>query len=512
MFNRPIKEISAEFAAQERYLDSIQQVVREACAASGMPRRQVTAVLLAIEEGASNIIRHAYLYETGTLRVRIVIYRKMIAFSLIDSGRSFQPDDSGRLDLQKLIDSGRKGGLGFYMVQKIMDSVEYISSAGFNELRMIKRLDKDAGQTPPFLRRMFNLRVKFSVSTFIIVLLMILAAYYFVNRRTVQEVYSHLDETVTALATTIADQAAGYIINRRSDVEFDQLVVSYRTSNAFLYRVVITDSSDIILAHSDDIRNIRERYEPTGNELSTERGMPWFSVDPVDENNLEHKVFAIVAGGRSLGAVHITYTNETIYARLREARQQVLLLTAGLLLIGVIGIYLLSSYFVTPIVRITQRVRRFSSGDLETELPLEGSDEFFEISRALNDMMNRLSRDRKTIIEREKMAKDIDVVETVAIGTVVHLHAIPGVLFETGDVPPPDVAAVTGDPVFLINPAGFRFADMSVTGDAVHFAHLEVRRVGEKDAVRLTRVDQPRHFAAFGNVLFDENPLVFGFP
>jgi sigma-B regulation protein RsbU (phosphoserine phosphatase) len=68
---------------------------------------------------------------------------------------------------------------------------------------------------------------------------------------------------------------------------------------------------------------------------------------------------------------------------------------------------------VKPIVRITHRVRQFTSGDLETELPLEGADEFFEISRALNDMMTRLSRDRKNIVAREKMAKEIEVASQI---------------------------------------------------------------------------------------------------
>ena len=73
MFNRPIKEINAEFLAEEKYLESIQRVVREACAGAGMSRKTVSAVLLAIEEAATNIIRHAYLYEKGMLRLRIVI-------------------------------------------------------------------------------------------------------------------------------------------------------------------------------------------------------------------------------------------------------------------------------------------------------------------------------------------------------------------------------------------------------------------------------------------------------
>ena len=100
MIRRPIKEINAEFIAEEKYLDSIQRIVKEACAATGMSRRDVSAVQLAIEEGATNIIRHAYLYEKGTLRLRIIIYRKMIVFSLIDSGRSFHPKQQGAIDLE----------------------------------------------------------------------------------------------------------------------------------------------------------------------------------------------------------------------------------------------------------------------------------------------------------------------------------------------------------------------------------------------------------------------------
>ncbi|HVP07222.1 MAG TPA: ATP-binding protein, partial [Candidatus Acidoferrum sp.] len=75
MFNRPIKEVNAEFLAEEQYLDGIRRVVKESCATAGMSRKDTAAVLLAVEEGATNIIRHAYLYEKGTVRVRIVIYK-----------------------------------------------------------------------------------------------------------------------------------------------------------------------------------------------------------------------------------------------------------------------------------------------------------------------------------------------------------------------------------------------------------------------------------------------------
>ncbi|UCD63394.1 MAG: SpoIIE family protein phosphatase [Candidatus Zixiibacteriota bacterium] len=411
MFRRPVKEINAEFLAEEKYLDSIQRTARESCIAASMSRKDTASVLLAIEEGATNIIRHAYLYEKGIIRLRIVIYKKLIVFSLIDSGRSFQPSGTGALDLEQLVESGRKGGLGFYMIQKIMDSVEYISTASFNELRMIKHISAPSPIGHTFLRRLFTLRVKFSVWTFIIMCVIIGASIYYFDYRASKLMYTHKHETVQALSKTIADQAAGYFINRRSDVEFDELIVSYMRANPELKLIVLTDSANIIRAHSDDIRNIRRPYRVPEQVSADTIGVP----QPVttEFEKFSYLVTPIRAGERLLGKVHTTYSTAGIYFRLTESRRSIFLLTVVLVVFGILGIYLLSNYFVSPILNITRRVRRFTSGEMETELPLTGAEEFFEISKAFNQMMTRLSQDQRNVVEREKLAKEIEVASEI---------------------------------------------------------------------------------------------------
>lgn len=408
MFRRPIKEINAEFSAEEKYLDSIQRTVRESCIAAGMSRSDTSSVLLAMEEGATNVIRHAYLYEKGILRLRIVIYRKLVVFSLIDFGRSFQPGQAGgKVNLQRLVESGRKGGLGFYMIQKIMDSVEYIPSAGQNELRMIKRIGGEKTEGLPLLRRMFTLRVKFSFWTMFIVVVIVGGSFYYTYKQTMQQAYENLDETVKALANTIADQAAGYHINRRSDVEYDELIVSYMRANPELRLIVLTDSSGFVRAHSEDIRNIGKQYERPQQVPADESRLPIHYMQK--DEPLSYITEAIMSGQRQIGTVHISYSSAHLWQAMAETRSRIAVLTLGLLLLGVLGVFMLSNYFVNPIVKITQRVRKFTSGDLESELPLEGAEEFFEISRAFNEMMTRVSQDKKNIIEREKLAKEIEV-------------------------------------------------------------------------------------------------------
>ena len=159
MFRKPVREINAEYQANEASLISIRTLVRETLINAGFARKDVHAANLAIEEGVTNIIRHAYLYEEGIIRIRIVIYKKRIIISLLDTGRSFHPDGGSQLNLEKLVESGRKGGLGFYMINKIMDSVEYLSTPGLNELRMTKLISRQPEKARLFMGRMFTLRV-----------------------------------------------------------------------------------------------------------------------------------------------------------------------------------------------------------------------------------------------------------------------------------------------------------------------------------------------------------------
>ena len=411
MFRRATKEINAEFPAEEGHLDNIRRIIRESCNAGGLSRKDTGAVLLAIEEGATNIIRHAYLYKKGVIRVRVVIYKKLMVFSLIDSGKSFSPPGSESLDFEKLVESGRKGGLGFYMIRKIMDSVEYISAAGFNEIRMVKRIGAAKSEGRPFLRRLMSLRVSFSLSTFLVVLVIVGGSYLYANFRASTQFEQHLNETVQSLGETIAEQAAGLLINRRSHVEFDQLIVSNMRANPELKLIVLTDSSGLIMAHSEDVRSLRKYYRFPTSIDSTAVSRPQEYKQGGRDNR--YLLLDIPAGEKSLGSVHLVYTTENIKSRLGEARKQIAYVTLVLLLFGVVAIYMLSNYFVRPIAQITSRVRRFTSGDLETELPLEGAEEFFEISRAFNQMMTRLSRDRKNIIEREKLAKEMEVASEI---------------------------------------------------------------------------------------------------
>ncbi|MCP4566249.1 MAG: SpoIIE family protein phosphatase [FCB group bacterium] len=413
----------AVFPAQESQLAGLRKTVEEICREANLPAKDINNIVLALEEGATNIIRHAYLLGDGEIRLKVAMYKHSIIFSLYDSGKSFQPPDKSKLDLKKMVSTGRKGGLGFYLINKVMDRVEYFSFEGENELRMTRFITEKGAQEFQWSGGV-SLRVKFSACTLLIILILVAGAYYYINTKSTKYIRSRLDKTVTALCNTIASQAYGHIINRRSDVEFDELVVSYERANDILLSIVIVDEEGEILADSRGPSRLHTQYDSRNLDRFVRSG----STTLVARENDYPAIFQrINYGGTDMGSVIMEYSATVMEAELMRTRQIIIYITGVGLLIGITGIYLLSFFFVRPIGRIVSRVRRFSEGDLDSQLPLTGAGEFYEISKALNELIMRIRRDSKNIIEREILHKEMQMAENIQKALIPSHHpTVPG--------------------------------------------------------------------------------------
>ncbi|VTR63960.1 hypothetical protein DESC_120052 [Desulfosarcina cetonica] len=99
----------------------------------------------------------------------------------------------------------------------------------------------------------------------------------------------------------------------------------------------------------------------------------------------------------------------------------------------------------------------------------------------------------------------------VALGTVIHLHAVPAVFLEPGDILAPDIPAVAGDAIVFVGTGAFRFADVAVAGDAIHLGAMNVGGMGKEDTVGLAGVSVPGNFAILPDILLDKGRLRVAF-
>jgi anti-sigma regulatory factor (Ser/Thr protein kinase) len=132
---------TVQYAAKFEYLDEIREFVGDIARAGGFSDKDVYNIQLATDEAASNIIEHAYEnISDGILELSCGMEGDAIKIILIDRGESFDPSEVPLPDLKADLSERKIGGLGIFLMRKLMDEVHYEPKPDkSNVLTMIKR-------------------------------------------------------------------------------------------------------------------------------------------------------------------------------------------------------------------------------------------------------------------------------------------------------------------------------------------------------------------------------------
>lgn len=106
-----------------------------------LSKKMVCALLLALEEIVSNIIRHGG-GETQKHRISISIgmENNTVAMEVQDDTRPFNLLEAPAPDLDIPLAERNIGGLGIHLVRSVMDEVDYVYKKGKNVISMKKHI------------------------------------------------------------------------------------------------------------------------------------------------------------------------------------------------------------------------------------------------------------------------------------------------------------------------------------------------------------------------------------
>jgi anti-sigma regulatory factor (Ser/Thr protein kinase) len=132
---------SVRFAAKFEYLDEIREFVGDIARKGGFGDKDVYNIQLATDEAASNIIEHAYEgVSDGVLDLACGMEKDVIKIVLIDYGEPYDPSVIPMPDIKADLSERKIGGLGIFLMRKLMDEVHYDPRADkSNILTMTKR-------------------------------------------------------------------------------------------------------------------------------------------------------------------------------------------------------------------------------------------------------------------------------------------------------------------------------------------------------------------------------------
>lgn len=115
------------------------------CRGNGIKESVCFDVRLALEEVISNTIKYGYDdSEVHTIRVRVEREAQELLLEVEDSARSFNPLAVPKPDVSLPVEEKSLGGLGIFLLQAVMDRLEYNRVGEKNILRLTKLLGQSS--------------------------------------------------------------------------------------------------------------------------------------------------------------------------------------------------------------------------------------------------------------------------------------------------------------------------------------------------------------------------------
>ena len=127
----------ADFSNYEALIGFIENFMSKAEIEKGL----VLRILTACEEVIVNIIKYAYPSVKGEIEIDVDFTENNLTIIFTDFGNPFNPLEKEDANVELGIDERRAGGLGIFLVKKIMDDVKYEYTSEKNILTIGKKIE-----------------------------------------------------------------------------------------------------------------------------------------------------------------------------------------------------------------------------------------------------------------------------------------------------------------------------------------------------------------------------------
>ena len=125
-------------------LSKIREFMKETAHECGFSDDVIGKIILAVDEACTNIIKHAYKYSPeGNIHISIKFADTKFEISITDEGLHFNPVMVPEPDIQEYYKQKKVGGLGVFLIKKLMDEVTYHTLTGNkNQVVLVKYLNR----------------------------------------------------------------------------------------------------------------------------------------------------------------------------------------------------------------------------------------------------------------------------------------------------------------------------------------------------------------------------------
>jgi serine phosphatase RsbU (regulator of sigma subunit)/anti-sigma regulatory factor (Ser/Thr protein kinase)/transposase len=431
LFKQSVKE-ELKVTAEMKNLGALREFVVRVGRKSSFDDRTIASLKLATDEAVTNIIRHAYRDTPGRgwITIRAIVKSTSLTIVLLDQGKTFDPRNARAPNMQEYIKIGKRGGLGIFMLQKLMDEIEYHVTSEGNELRLVKYRSSFKSRRASPLRQV-NLKNRYAIISSAALTLFVVGGYVFFARVQSENLANEILKRVAAISATMASTSSGFMIQQDDLALFENAHRLKADNDRFIVDIFVVDRTDRIYASSnrqslgtyrmpdayenvplsktgtnDDTANVLlravsvYRYDHTEDDDVFDVTTPIYRNNIIDEANL-------------LGYAHVLILNSTIEGEMANLKLLGIALALLILILGYGGIAVLVARIISPFQKLTDWIRSAGHETITDDVDIDTSNEVGEIAQAFSDMASKFRKAQISLVQQKQLQKEIQVAQEI---------------------------------------------------------------------------------------------------
>ncbi|HDT15764.1 MAG TPA: HAMP domain-containing protein, partial [Firmicutes bacterium] len=350
----------------------------------------------------------------GDMAFEVVIRKKGMYMKITDTGRSFNWRAFKTPNINKYVNIGKKGGLGLWIIRKLTNKSDYRTTEHGNELTLVKYHTKPsaASRITGVFKTGRSIKEKFVLASTLFVFVMIAAVYIYSieneKRGNKERFMINNAELVKSLA-----HSAGDNLLKSNYLPIIRLLKEIKVNNRSIDEVYIVNTDSVIVAHHDADMLYKKARVPEAPEK--EEMVDDVAVAVYREAGGEALRFIepLYFRGKELGALHLYISGESLAGIVQGKRINYWIAFGIIFVLAAGGLYLLVGLITKPIRSLREGVMAIGEGHLDHRIEIEGEDEFSQIANAFNDMAKKFKGAQASLIEQEKVQKEIAVAKEI---------------------------------------------------------------------------------------------------
>jgi len=402
------------------YLGDLRNFVTKAGRKHNFPATVVNAFKLCIDEAATNIIKHAYRDLEGMITMRVIVKKNSMTVVLIDQGKYFDPSRVADPDLNRYVNIGKKGGLGIFIMRKLLDEIDYHHTEEGNELRLTKYRDssfrkKEETTTPP-PSLTISLKTKYSLITAAMMTLIVTIVYFYFFFSQGKKIFNEFvtDEKFAS------EEVARMVV--QGNEELDDLIIgpivnNYIKERKEIFRLIFTDENDQLVYTTDEDLFFKFFNSEFNIPVPNQQLRPFLFRYKIDENVGIYSFVSDILNNEydkiKVGKVYLEVKKDYINSNIARQRIKDLQVAFFILLIAYAGTFVLVYFILNPFRKLATWVKELGSGNVKDEIDFDSGDEVGEIAQAFSEITDKFRESQKSLAEQERIQNEMQLAQDI---------------------------------------------------------------------------------------------------